>query len=520
MKILVFGVGAIGSLMVHYLCEAGNDVTVVARSTYEELKNNGIRIRHYLQRKTTVDHPHVLKEADGAHYDIVFSVMQGQQQLMLLPVLKTVNTDLIILVGNNMETDKCEEELKDVHHLYGFQGSAGHREGGTAVVGRLPVTDLTVGGLTNAPDNRDIEKLRSAFRDKGYKITPVNNMYGYYMYHIAEIMPYCYLSYHLDYDLKKATGTQINMIMKATKECFDYLKEQRIPVMPPGEDDYYDGGVKTVAMSLLYRAMAKTVLGKLMVTDHCKNGIQEMKYLDWRLEEFRASHPGRNMPVWDRMRTWPIPAFEEAENYKSQTNDDAKIKSREYFNTHKHSKLAHAGYWRHDYKYALSVIKRIKPESLIDIGCGPGAFLEEVQKCSTDIHLSALDLSEEMVEVTKARLSGEVNAIVGDSENMPIDDGQYTVATCNMSIHHYPHPQKAVNEMYRIIKKDGYLLLNDMDCVAPIRAVANIIFPRLKAGDVKMYNKEEILAMMKTAGFMKVKYRRISPFSFQCIARK
>ena len=55
MKILVFGVGAIGSLMVHYLCEAGNDVTVVARSTYEELNKNGLVIRHYLQKKTTVD---------------------------------------------------------------------------------------------------------------------------------------------------------------------------------------------------------------------------------------------------------------------------------------------------------------------------------------------------------------------------------------------------------------------------------------------------------------------------------
>ncbi len=57
MTILVFGVGAIGSLMAHYLCKAGNDVTVVARSTYEELSKNGLVIRHYLQKKTTVDHP-------------------------------------------------------------------------------------------------------------------------------------------------------------------------------------------------------------------------------------------------------------------------------------------------------------------------------------------------------------------------------------------------------------------------------------------------------------------------------
>ena len=83
MKILVFGVGAIGSLMVHYLCEAGNDVTVVARSTYEELNKNGLVIRHYLQKKTTVDHPRIVKEADDRHYDIAFSVMQGQQQLTL-----------------------------------------------------------------------------------------------------------------------------------------------------------------------------------------------------------------------------------------------------------------------------------------------------------------------------------------------------------------------------------------------------------------------------------------------------
>ncbi|MCR5094824.1 MAG: ketopantoate reductase family protein [Lachnospiraceae bacterium] len=287
MKILVFGVGAIGSLMTHFLCEAGNDVTVVARSTYEELNNNGLVIRHRLQRKTTVDHLRVLKEADDAHYDIVFSVMQGQQQLALLPVLKTVDADLIVLVGNNMETGRCEEALKDRHHLYGFQGSAGHREGGVTVAGRMSTTDLTVGGLDCAPSESDVAKLRKAFDVKGYKITPVDHMYAYYMYHIAEIMPYCYLSYHLDCDLRKATKHQIDMIMAATKECFDYLKEQGIPVMPAGEDDYYDSGAKTTAMRLLYRVMSKTILGELMVSDHCKNGIKEMKYLDGKFEEYR-----------------------------------------------------------------------------------------------------------------------------------------------------------------------------------------------------------------------------------------
>lgn len=520
MKILLFGVGAIGSLMAHYLCEAGNDVTIVARSTYEELNKNGLVIRHHLQRKTTVDHPRVLKEADNEHYDIVFSVMQGQQQIALLPTLTSLNTDLIVLVGNNMETEKCEEILGDIPHLYGFQGSAGHREKGMTVAGRLPVTDLTIGGLYSAASSSDIQKIKKAFNVKGYKVTPVDNMYAYYMYHIAEIMPYCYLCYRLDCNLKNATKSDIQMIMDATKECFDYLKEQDIPVMPEGEDAFYDGGSKTTSMRLLYSVMSKTILGKLMVSDHCENGIREMRYLDAKFDTYRKENPGNAMPVWDKMRQWALPVFEIADSYEPQKGDDAKSRSREYFNKHKNSRLARDGYWRHDYRFAMDVIKRINPDRLIDIGCGPGAFLEEVSKKFPDIQLNALDLSEEMIEKTRSRLPQNAIVTIGDSENMPLDDEQYKVVTCNLSLHHYPHPQKAVNEMYRILQKGGYLILNDLDCISPIRNVTNYFFPKMKTGDVKMYKKEEILKLVNEAGFKKVKYRKISPFTFQCVAKK
>lgn len=52
----------------------------------------------------------------------------------------------------------------------------------------------------------------------------------------------------------------------------------------------------------------------------------------------------------------------------------AKKKSRNYFNEHRNSKLARGGYWRHDYRYALSAIGKIHPKRLNDIGCGPGGF--------------------------------------------------------------------------------------------------------------------------------------------------
>ncbi len=199
---------------------------------------------------------------------------------------------------------------------------------------------------------------------------------------------------------------------------------------------------------------------------------------------------------------------------------NAKEKSRAYFNAHRKSRLARGGYWRADYRSVMKEIERFQPANLIDIGCGPGGFLCAVQKRFPDIQLNALDLSEEMVRETQERLGPSAVAIVGDSEHMPLESERYEIVTCNMSIHHYPHAQDAVNEMYRILKPGGTLLLNDMDCAAPIRALANWAFPRLPGGDVRMYTRREISQMIQEAGFERWYYRKISPFSFLCTARK
>lgn len=198
----------------------------------------------------------------------------------------------------------------------------------------------------------------------------------------------------------------------------------------------------------------------------------------------------------------------------------AKTRSRSYFDQHRRSPLANIGYWNHDYKYTLTALDALMPRTLVDIGCGPGAFLERAHERLPHTQLHALDLSKGMVERTAERLGGAVRAVVGDAEAMPFASNQFAAVTCNMSIHHYPHPQAALREMLRILEPSGSLLLNDMDCVAPIRAVANKVFPRLPGGDVKMYTRSEIVQMLQAAGFRDLRYQKVSPFSFLCIARK
>lgn len=315
LKILVFGVGVIGSLMVHYLCEAGNDVTVCARHTYDELKEKGLVIRHYVQRKTTVDHPNVVKEVDTSEkYDIVFSVMQGQQQLALLDVLCKVNSNLIVLVGNNMESKKCddyinEHKVSERRILYGFQASAGHREGALTVAASMLTVPLYIGGLRNPGHPEDLSLVKKAFTVKGYKIIELEDMYAFYIYHVAEVMPLAYLSYKYDCDLKKATSEDIKMALGSTKEAIEILKENNIEPIPKGEDAFFDGFKGKLFYGFL-RFICKNRIGKLTISDHCYNAVEEMKYLDKMFDQYRTEHSKKEMPTWDATRKWAESAFQ------------------------------------------------------------------------------------------------------------------------------------------------------------------------------------------------------------------
>ena len=79
MKILIYGAGVQGSYLAHVLsCNELNEVTVLARGQRaEEIQENGIVIKHYLQRKKTKNKVHVIKKLEENDiYDLIFVKMK------------------------------------------------------------------------------------------------------------------------------------------------------------------------------------------------------------------------------------------------------------------------------------------------------------------------------------------------------------------------------------------------------------------------------------------------------------
>ncbi len=312
MKILVFGSGVIGSYLTHVLCSAGNDVTVLARGKWkEQLEHNGLKIRHHLQRKETLDHPKVIgsiKEDD--RYDTVFAVMPYNKIGAILEPLAAVNAPLVVLVGNNMTPATMQEEILektvgDKQVLFGFQVTAGKRdkENGLLICERAGAGMMDIGALHSEPDPRTKVKLILIFSGTDYKLNWQPDMEAYLINHLAAILPIGYLAYACGGDITRSTATQRRLMRLSSREAFGMLKHQGIQTLPAGDDQYYLPGVKGMLMQFIFFVMAKNkTIGDLIACEHCRNAYEEMEMLDKAFGEIIARSPDYPMPNWSALK--------------------------------------------------------------------------------------------------------------------------------------------------------------------------------------------------------------------------
>lgn len=106
-------------------------------------------------------------------------------------------------------------------------------------------------------------------------------------------------------------------------------------------------------------------------------------------------------------------------------------------------------------------------ERVLDVGCGAGhtafAFAPHVAA------VEGLDLTEAMLDQAR-RLAGErelanVSFRLGDVEALPHADRSFDIVTSRQCAHHFPHLERALAEIARVLVPGGTFLV--VDSVAP-----------------------------------------------------
>lgn len=175
---------------------------------------------------------------------------------------------------------------------------------------------------------------------------------------------------------------------------------------------------------------------------------------------------------------------------------------------------------RGQYKYVLNELQQLDFQKILDVGCGTGEILKSIKERYSFVQLYGLDISEEMLKQANDKLKGTATLILGDAENITLETNSFDLLLCTDSFHHYPNPQQAISEFYRVLKHGKFLLIADYWKPFPIRQIMNLFISYSNEGDVKIYSKKEIIEFLKQGGFQEIVYKKIQNSGYLVIAKK
>lgn len=100
------------------------------------------------------------------------------------------------------------------------------------------------------------------------------------------------------------------MMLEASHEAYEFLKEKNITIYPINDDKFFGKGIRGRAMGFLYFVMAKTKMGDMVACEHCRNAVSEMEQLDLFYGKLMDGYPVEKLRVWQKLRS-QMPSWEE-----------------------------------------------------------------------------------------------------------------------------------------------------------------------------------------------------------------
>ncbi len=184
-------------------------------------------------------------------------------------------------------------------------------------------------------------------------------------------------------------------------------------------------------------------------------------------------------------------------------------------------------------RYAVMVADLREGHQVLDIAGGTGdlamAFAKEVGKTGCVVHT---DINQAMLSTGRDRLLDHglvLPTLVCDAEKLPFPDNHFDVVSVAFGLRNMTHKDAALQEMCRVLKPNGKLLVLEFSKVAkPLEKAYdwysfNILpkLGKLVAGDDASYrylaesirmhpSQEDLKALMKTCGFGHVDFHNMS----------
>lgn len=141
-----------------------------------------------------------------------------------------------------------------------------------------------------------------------------------------------------------------------------------------------------------------------------------------------------------------------------------------------------------------------RKESLLDLACGPANVSSFIQKLSPGINISCVDLSEDMLQLAKAKI-GDGDFYASDILSINIPEQSYDLIVCAFGIPYIKRSEIDVfiSELARFSTKGSAIYISCM--MGDEMAVEPMSFADHKSLVVQRYQKEEIIDSFEKFNF-------------------
>ncbi|WP_209124703.1 class I SAM-dependent methyltransferase [Alkalihalobacillus sp. BA299] len=116
-----------------------------------------------------------------------------------------------------------------------------------------------------------------------------------------------------------------------------------------------------------------------------------------------------------------------------------------------------------DLRWIEEVVRRERRAKALDVATGAGHTALLLSQSVDEV--VAFDITPNMLRLAESQANkngiSNMSFVLGDVEKLPFSNETYDVVTCRIAAHHFPNLQKAIEEMYRVLSKNGILIIVD-----------------------------------------------------------
>lgn len=108
----------------------------------------------------------------------------------------------------------------------------------------------------------------------------------------------------------------------------------------------------------------------------------------------------------------------------------------------------------------VDIIKNIESSSILDMGCGEGWFIEKIsKKINKNNSFVGVDVSNIGIKNAKERKIDNAIFVNYDGKILPFPNKEFDVSVSNFVFEHLSDPLETFNEMSRVTKTDGLIII-------------------------------------------------------------